>query len=235
MKALLLLLAKDIRRDLKHPWSLVLFAVLPVVMTGLMATIFGESQGSSSVPAIRVAVLDEDRGLLADALRFLAARHRAAQEMQVQFVRDRDQGLRLLEHGEASVLVVLPPKTTENLTRGRRSTIELYENPAEQYLPKIICQQVSRLADNLSAAADGLHDTGHDVWNILRAQGFPTKVAVAQALWQCAQRLRRFQTDVAAPSMELETVSAAGYHLQAKRPPSRLRTPDMLHHQPPKR
>lgn len=214
MRALLLLLAKDFRRDLKHPWSLVLFALLPVVMTGLMAMIFGGPQGST-VPAIRVAVLDEDRGPLADALRSLVTR-RASPDVQVQFVPDRDQGRRLLEQGEASVLVVLPAKTAENLVSGRPSTIEVYENPAEQYLPKILCEQVSRLADGLSAVAGGLRDTSRDIWNIFRVNGFPTKVAVVKDVWQCVQKLRRLQTHAARPSIELKTVSAADYRLQAR-------------------
>jgi hypothetical protein len=185
-------------------------------MTGLMATIFGEHRGSTTLPVIRVAVLDEDRGLLGDALRLLASRHQAARDVQLHFVPNRDQGLRLLEQREASLLVVLPAKMTENLVRGRPSTIELYENPAEQYLPKIVGQQLSLLADGLSAAAEGLSRTSREICNILRANGFPTGVVVLQDAWQCLQELRRFQTHVARPSIELETVSAANYHLQHK-------------------
>jgi hypothetical protein len=215
LKTLLLLVLKDLKRDLKHPWSLVLIAFLPVVMTGLIATIFGEHGGSTTVPTIRVAVLDEDRGLMADALRLLAARHGAAREVQLHFVKNRDQGLRLLEQREASILVVLPRKMTENLVGGRPSTIELYENPAEQYLPKILYQQISLLADGLSGAADGLRDASRNIWDTLCGHGFPTKVALAQAAWQYAQKLRRFGTSVAAPSIELKTVSAANYRLEA--------------------
>jgi hypothetical protein len=217
-----LLLWKDFRRDLKHPWSLVLFAFLPVVMTALMAMIFGGSQGST-VPAIRVAVLDEDRGPLADALRSLVTR-RASPEVQVQFVQDRDQGLRLLEQGEASVLVVLPAKTAENLVSGRPSTIEVYENPAEQYLPKIIHQQVSMLAESLSETADGLRDSWRNVWGVLHFLSLPTKAAVVYAAWQCAEKLFRHQPQAAASSIELETVSAAAYRLQARQPSMDPRT-----------
>ena len=159
--------------------------------------------------------MDEDRGLLADALRLLANRQGAARELQLHFVQSREQGLRLLEQGEASVLVVLPRKMTENLVSGRPSTVELYENPAEQYLPKIVHQQVSLLADSLSEAADGLRNTPGDIWDIVRVCGLPTRLAVMQAVWQCAQKLRRVGTH-AAPSMELETVPAAEYRLQAK-------------------
>ena len=215
MKTLLSLVLKDFKRDLKRPWSLVLFASLPVVMTALIAAIFGGRSGSATVPTIHVAVLDEDRDLLGGALRFLSTRGRAAQELQLHFVDDREEGLRLLEQRKASALVVLPEKMTENLVSGRATTIELYENPAEQYLPKVVRQEVSLLADGLSGVAEVLQNTLRDIWDILHADGFPTDAAVVQASLQCVQKLRRFETYLFPPLIEPETVPAAEYRLQA--------------------
>lgn len=215
MKTLLLLVLKDFRRDLKRPWSLVLFALLPVVMTGLIAAIFGGRGGSAAVPTLHVAVLDEDRDLLGGALRFLSTRGRAAQEMQLHFVEDRDQGLRLLEQRKASALVVLPVNMTEDLLSGRATTVELYENPAEQYLPKIVRQEVSLLADGLSGVAEVLQDTLRDIRAMIRADGLPADAAVVQAALECVHKLRRFETYLFPPLIELETVPAAEYRLQA--------------------
>jgi len=215
LKTLLSLVLKDFRRDLKRPWSLVLFALLPVVMTGLIAVIFGGLGGSATVPTIHVAVLDEDRDLLGRALRLLSTQGRAAQEMQLHFVEDRDQGLRLLEQRRASALVVLPANVTEDLLSGRATTIELYENPAEQYLPKIVRQEVSLLADGLSGVAEVLQSTLRDVRDMVRADGLPADAAVVQAALECMQKLRRFETYLLPPLIELETVPAAEYRLQA--------------------
>jgi hypothetical protein len=214
LKTLLLLVLKDLKRDLKRPWSLVLFAVLPVVMTALIAAVFGGRGGSATAPTIHVAVLDEDQGLLGGALRFLSTRGRAAQELQLHFVDDREEGLRLLEQRKASALVVLPEKMTEDLVSGRATTIELYENPAEQYLPKVVRQEVSLLADGLSGVAEVLQDTLRDIWDILHADGFPNGLAVVQASLKCVQKLRRFEVYLFPPLIELETVPAAEYRLQ---------------------
>jgi hypothetical protein len=215
LKTLLSLVLKDFRRDLKRPWSLVLFASLPVVMTALIAAIFGGRSGSPAPPTIHVAVLDEDRDLLGAALRLLSTRGRVAKELQLQFVPDCDQGLRLLEKRQASALVVLPEKMTENFLSGRATTIELYENPAEQYLPKVVRQEVSLLADGLSGVAEVLQDTLRDIWKILHARGFLTDAAVVQASLECVQKLRRLETYLFPPLIEPETVPAAEYRLQA--------------------
>jgi hypothetical protein len=215
LKTLLSLVLKDFRRDLKRPWSLVLFASLPVVMTALIAAIFGGRTGPAAPPTIHVVVLDEDQDLLAAALRFLSTRGRVAKELQLHFVPNRDQGLRLLENRQASALVVLPEKMTENFLSGRATAIELYENPAEQYLPKVVRQEVSLAADGLSGVAEVLQDTLRDIWKILRADGFPTNAAVVQALSECVQKLRRLETYLSPPLIEPETVPAAEYRLQA--------------------
>lgn len=215
MTTLLSLVLKDFRRDLKRPWSLVLFAALPVVMTALIAAIFGGRSGSAAPPIIHVAVLDDDRDLLGVALRFFSTRGQAAQATQLHFVSDRDQGLRLLEQRKASALVVLPEKMTENLVSGRATTIELYENPAEQYLPKIVRQEVTLLAEGLSGVAEVLQDTLRDIRDLFHADGLPTDEAVVRASLQCVQKLRRFETYLFPPLLQMETVPAAEYRLQA--------------------
>ena len=50
---------------------------------------------------------------------------------------------------------------------------------------------------------------------MIGADGFPTDAAVVQASLECVQRLRRFETYVFPPLIELETVPAAQYRLQA--------------------
>ncbi len=215
MKNLVSLVLKDFRRDLKRPWSLVLFAMLPVVMTALIAAVFGGRAGSATVPAIRVAVLDEDRDLVAAALRLLLTRGRSGGEFEVRFVQDRDEGIRLLEQRKASALVVLPARMTENLVNGRASIIELYENPAEQYLPKIVHQEVSLLADGTSGVAEVLRDALKDIWGLLRSDRLPPDEAVVQAALECVRKARRLETYAFPPLVELKTVPADQYRLQS--------------------
>lgn len=215
MKNLVSLVVKDFRRDLKRPWSLVLFALLPIVMTALIAAVFGGRESSATVPMIHVAVLDEDRDLLSAALRLLLTRSRSGGELELHFVQDRDEGLRLLEQRKASALVVLPAKMTQNLVSGRASTIELYENPAEQYLPKIVRQEVTLLADETSGVAEVLQDTLRDIGGLLRADRFPPDEAVVQTSLQGVRKLRRFEVYLFPPLLELETVPADQYRLRS--------------------
>lgn len=207
MKILLSLILKDFKRDWKRPWAIVLFAALPVVMTGLIALIFGRRDFAESVPPIRIAILDQDKDLVPQMLRHFLAQGDAAERVRVGFVETRRQGLRLLEKRKASALVVLPGKMTENLLNGQTTTIEIYENPAEQYLPKVVRQGVSLLAVGLSGVAEGLQNTRQRSPDKAQVDGFATRLELAQAAWRFVQQLRD-------SLIEFETVAPADYQIQ---------------------
>ncbi len=167
------LLGNDLRRDLKRPWSMLLLAAMPLVLSLLIASIFGGKGGSGPMPTIQVAILDQDKDMLTGMLRSLPAQGDAARNLRLHFVETRDEGLRLVEKGKASALVVLPLKMTENLLKGQTNSIELYENPAEQVLPKVVRQGVSLLALGMSAAAETLGGPLRDMRELIRSNAFP--------------------------------------------------------------
>ena len=213
MKTLPSLVLKDFRRDLKRPWSILLFATLPVIMTGLIALVFGRRGGSSGpVPTIHVAILDQDKDLVPRMLSYLLTQGDIAERVQLHSVQNRDEGLRMLERRKASALVVLPEKTTESLLKGQAGAIELYENPTEQYLPKVVRHAVSLFAIGMSGVADVLHEPVRNKQNRIQADDSPREAALLQASLQFMQKLRH-------SLIEFETVTPAEYQLQGTNEP----------------
>jgi hypothetical protein len=211
LRTILWLLGNDLRRDLKRPWSMLLLAALPLVMSLFIATIFGGKSGSGPMPTIQVAILDQDQDLLTGILRSLPAQGDAAQHLRLHFVESRDEGLHWVEKGKASALVVLPPKLTENLLNGQTNSIELYENPAEQVLPKVVRQGVSLLALGLSATAATLGDPLREARELIRSNAFPTSATVAGVASSSVEKLAHLRTYVFPPLVEFETVRAADF------------------------
>jgi hypothetical protein len=207
LKTLLSLVLKDFRRDLKRPWSILLFATLPVVMTGLIALVFGRRGSSGPVPTIHVAILDQDKDLVPRMLSYLLTQKEIAERIQLHYVENRDEGLRLLEKHKASALVVLPEKMTERLLKGQAGAIELYENPTERYLPKVVRHGVSMLAVGLSSVGDVLQEPTQGTHGSVQGDDARTRAALVQASWQFLQTLRH-------SLIEFETVSPAEYQLQ---------------------
>ena len=201
----------DLKRDWKRPWSTLLLASIPLALSILIASIFGGRGGSGVVPTIHVVIVDQDKDLLTGILRSLPAQGDAAEHLRLQFVENRDEGLRLVEQGKASALVVLPRNLTENLLNGTTNSIELYENPAEQVLPKVVRQGVSLLALGLSGAASTLGEQLKDIREMIQSHVLPSEAAVSSDASTSVQRLGHLRTYLFPPLIRFETVGAAEF------------------------
>jgi hypothetical protein len=211
LNIVLKLLLNDLKRDWKRPWSMLLLSALPLLLTVLIASVFGGGGGSGAMPVVQVAILDQDKDLLTGMLRSLPTQGDAAKNLRLHFVETRDEGLRLVEKGKVSALVVLPKNMTEDLLRGQTNTIELYENPAQQILPKIVRQGVSLMAVGLSGAAEILGDPLRDLRGMIKSNGFPVEAAVNGVASTSFQKLKGIRTYVFPPLVTIETVAAADF------------------------
>jgi hypothetical protein len=225
LKAILALALNDLKRDWKQPWSIILLAAMPLLLSMLIASVFGGRGGSGPRPTVHVAVLDQDNDMLSRMLRSLPSQGDAAQQLRLHFVENRNDGFRLVEKGQASALVVLPQNMTENLLDGQTNSIELYENPAEQIMPKIVRQGVSLLALGLSGAAEVLAEPLRDARTLTRGSGFPTDAAVTALASQSTQRLRSLRTYLFPPLIQFQTIAAADYSIGSTNPVSSAQSP----------
>ena len=80
------LVAKDFRRDWKRPWTILLFSALPLLMTALIAAVFGGGTRASTLPALRVAIWDQDKDMISGILRSLPDRRASCRERVCQYV-----------------------------------------------------------------------------------------------------------------------------------------------------
>lgn len=214
MKTIWRLIWKDFRRDARHPWTILLFSCLPLLMTSLIAVVFGGGRGgkSASMPVLHVAVLDQDRDLFARLLRALPAQGEAAENLRLHFVETREVGLRMLEERQASALVVLPLQMTEGLLSGRTNVMELYENPAEQVLPRVARQGVFVLAEGLSGAAGLLQEPLQEIRALTRAPAFPASMAVSATATNMVEKLSHVKGYLFPPLIQFQTIKAEDYH-----------------------
>jgi len=215
LKILLSLIAKDLKRDLKRPASLVLYAALPVLMTGLIAVAFGARKESTPLPVIHVAVWDRDQDVASSILRFLLRQEDSTAKLMLHFVDDREQGLKLVEKQKVSALIIIPEHMTLDLVEDRPNTIELYENPAQQYLPKIVRQGLSLLTVGLSGVAEVLQAPLGDIQEMVNDDFYPDASAVAQVALLITETLKPYDTYLFPLLVNMQTVEVADYQVQA--------------------
>lgn len=225
MKTVLRLLGNDLKRDWKRPWAMLLLAAMPLVLSLLIAGVFGGKGGSGPMPTVHVAMLDQDKDLLTGMLRSLPTQGDAAKNLRLHFVENREEGLRLVEKGKVSALIVLPKNMTANLLKGQTNSIELYENPAEQVLPKVVRQGVSLLALGLSAAAETLGEPLRDMRELIRSNSFPASATVGQVASTSVDKLGHLRSYVFPPLVKFETVPAAEFQPFPTNTPAALPSP----------
>ena len=148
---------------------------------------------------------------LTGVLRSLPSQGEGANHLRLHFVETREEGLKLVEKSQVSAFVVLPHKLTENLLKGQTNSIELYENPCEQVLPKVVREGVSLLALGLSGAAEVLGDPLRDLREMIRSNDFPADVSVSGLASSSVSKLRGLRTYLFPPLVKFETVRAEDF------------------------
>ena len=109
---------------------------------------------------------------------------------------------------------------TVNLLKAQTNSIELYENPAQQVLPKVVRQGVSLLALGLSAAAETLHEPLQDMREMIRSNDFPASAAVGAVASSSVEKLGHLRSYVFPPLIKFKTVPAAEFQpLSTNAPP----------------
>ena len=103
---------------------------MPLVLSLLIASVFGGKGGSGPMPTVHVAILDQDKDMLTGMLRSLPTQGDAAKHLRLHFVESREEGLRLVEKSQGLGFGRAAQEHDGNLLKGQTNAIELYENPA---------------------------------------------------------------------------------------------------------
>lgn len=166
MRRLLLILRNDVRRHLRAPLPVIIFILIPLMMTGLIGTIFAPRADESRLPPIQVLLVDHDQGLVSRLLAGAFDNEEMRKTLQVT-VTDEAEGRERMHKGRASAMVVIPEHFTVDLLDAKPVTLEIIKNPAEQFLPDIVEEFVNTLAVVLSGAVQAFAEEAKGIRTML--------------------------------------------------------------------
>lgn len=211
MKNIPTLLKKDLLRDSRHPWGILILMLMPVLTAVLISMVFSPQNDIRKNVVIRVAVLDRDDDLLSGLIRSISNQGDATENIQLHFVETIDEGIRLLEKRKVSALVVLPEDLTINLLKGEAMEIALYKNPAETVLPVIVEEGLEIVCIGVSQALGMLGGQIKTIREMVEADEMPEALAVAEVASDSVKRLRQVEPYLFPPLVQFETIDAGGY------------------------
>ena len=211
MKTIWTLVRKDLLRDTRHPWGLIVFMIIPVLTAVIMSLVFsprGDIQGRVTV---HLAVLDRDDDFLSGTLRSLTSQGQAAENLKLHFVETEEAGIALVERRKVSAFVVLPENLTVDLLDGAPTTLTLYKNPAEAILPRIVEEGLLIVCIGVTEALDLLQPQVKAVRDMMERDEMPSSLEVAVVASASMERLRTVEPYLFPPLVQFKTIDASEY------------------------
>ena len=198
----LAILRRDLNRYRRNPLRTALLFAMPLVMATILATVFG---GGVDDISIKVLLWDEDDSLIS----FLASGAANADQggQQLDIVPVGEEGLALMDKGEASALIHIPAGFTSDYLAGVPTTIEVVKNPSERFLPQVVEEGVGIGGAVLSAASRVLRPELEQIKTLMDSESFPTDLAVGGLSSGINARLRGVERFLFPPVIKLERVT----------------------------
>ena len=226
MKNIRILVRKDLLRDAKHPWILVVFMIIPVLTAVLMSLVFSPQGDIQKNVMIHIAILDRDDDLLSGLLRSISNQGQAAENLKLHFVDTEEQGIKLVEKRKVSAFVLLPENLTVDLLEGTATALTLYKNPAEAILPKIVEEGLNIVCIGVSQALNLLQPEIKSIRKMVKQDKMPEPIEVASVASSSVQRLRTIEPYLLPPLIQFETVNASDYVKSANQDQEKMEDPN---------
>lgn len=211
MKTIWTLVKKDLLRDARHPWGLVVFMIIPVLTAVIVSLVFSPRADFQKNVRIDLAVLDRDEDFLSGVLRSVAGQGQAAENLRLHLVKTEAEGLRMVEKRKVSAFVVLPENLTADLLDGKPAAMTLYKNPAEAILPRIVEEGLLVVCSGVSEALKLLQPQIKGIRDMMDRDKMPGSLEVAQIGVSSIDRLRTVEPYLFPPLVQFKTVDAADY------------------------
>lgn len=205
------LLKKDLIRDSKQPWVLIVFMIIPVLTAVLMALVFAPNTDIQKNITIHVALLDRDDDFLSGVLRWISNQGDATQNLRLHLVDTEEAGIKLVEKRKVSAFVMLPEHLTADLLDGNTTTLTLYKNPAQTILPTIVEEGLNVLCVGVDRALKLLQPEMKLIRAMADRDRMPDPLEAASVASTSVKRLQTVEPYLFPPLIQFVTVKASDY------------------------
>jgi ABC-type multidrug transport system permease subunit len=207
MRALILVLRKDLLRTIRSPLGIIVFLLFPILFSLLIGLAFGGHGGAKLAP-IKLALVDEDGGFLSRFVSSAFTQQGAPVKFQVTQTK-LPEAVQLVENDKVSAVVRVPKGFSDSLVAGSKTQLELIKNPAQSVYPQIVEEYVSVLALLGTTASRILGEPMKEIRGQTKsATGPPQDLFVSKTAVDIGHRLRGVSRYAFPPAIRLEKEKA---------------------------
>ena len=134
---------KDLYRTLMDRTALALYLGIPLVIGSMILLLMG---GERPQPVAHLLIADEDNSVVSGLFKTVLRSEQASEFVRVEETR-RAAGREVIDDGDASALLVIPPRFQEAVLQESPAELELVTNPAETIKPMILTVGLEILVD----------------------------------------------------------------------------------------
>jgi ABC-2 type transport system permease protein len=206
MRRIRLMVLKDLLRQVRSPWAMLGVLAFPLIFSALLGLTFGSE--SPSIPRVQLLVEDRDGSFLSGMLLSAAANEQMAEYFAVREV--GDEGMAMMERGEASALLRIPAEFGEDLLAGRPVELQLVRNPAQGILPEIAEQSMTVLVDVLASGSHMMREPLDRVAGFMEDESRVSAAEVSAVSVAVYTLIEQAEGMILPPAITLETVALEG-------------------------
>jgi ABC-2 type transport system permease protein len=157
----LALIRKELTVLFRDRLAVVMILVAPLVMTTVMKLAFGNMSGGTNIPAIPVAVVEQDGDQIGQALVDLLISDTLNDLVEVTELDDVDKARAMLDTHEVNAVIVTPVDLTEAIFSGSggEATILIYGDPANPFSTGVVRGIVQRFTQYVAAGSTSVEVT----------------------------------------------------------------------------
>jgi ABC-2 type transport system permease protein len=203
MRPLLLVVRKDLLRWWRSPLMAIVFLIFPLLFSFIIGLAFGNNGSGQGLPAIPLALVDEDHGLAARAAAAAFTSGKGPIRFEVKTV-DLPAATKMIEANKVSAVLRLPAGFTDHLMTGTCTQMSLVKNPAESINPTIVEEYVGVLALLGTSASRLLGDPMREIRESGKFEGIPSDAFISRVSVDIGHRIRGIGRFAFPPAIRLE-------------------------------
>lgn len=170
-------------RDFK---SLAPMLLLPIMLILILGSALGGVFTPESISVTNICYINEDKGFMSEAFEEFLASDEIEKLIKVNVVQSKEEAIKLIKNREASALVVLPSNFSEEIQKGEKAVIEVYNskysNVRASILQSILNGFVAGTKSQLAVMQIGSTDKEYKQYNNISEAAITTEGNAPRAI-----------------------------------------------------
>ncbi|MDF2520519.1 MAG: transporter permease [Clostridia bacterium] len=140
-----------ILRNFRDYKTLLLMLALPIMLIATMGSALGSVFTPGDMSVTTICYLDEDKGFMSQSFEEFLESEEISKMMQYKTAASKEEAFELIKDGRAVALIVLPANLSEDIQKGGKASIEVYNSKYSSFRESIVQSTINGFVNGTNA------------------------------------------------------------------------------------